>query len=528
VTEQELTDAKYLGILEAAPDALIAIDASGRIVLATAQTERMLGYHRDELLGREVEILVPERLRRQHVSHRDHYIDNAQTRPMGAGKQLMAQRKDGSQFPADISLSSLDTPDGRLVAAAIRDASERLAAQAEHDRLKTLAEQQRMASRLQQTQRLESLGQLAGGVAHDFNNLLAVIINYAAFVAEEIEQAANIEPDRWVPVARDVQQIQRAAERGIALTHQLLAFGRREVARPRVLSINSLVREVQQMLGRSLGEHVQVDVALSDDLWPVRADPGQLGQVLVNLAVNARDAMPSGGTLSLETDNTMVGDEATNLQPGRYVRIRVSDTGAGMAPEVAAHAFEPFFTTKPKGQGTGLGLATVYGIVTEAGGDVQIASEADHGTCFTLLLPATEDRLADTEAQPAERRRGGGETVLVVEDEPAIREVTRRILCRHGYDVIMSDDGSDAIHQAKTRSEPIHLLLTDVVMPQVLGKDVSEAVRAVRPETKVLYMSGYARPVLAGTGTLDAGVTLLEKPFSEAALLAAVRDALDA
>jgi CheY-like chemotaxis protein len=325
-----------------------------------------------------------------------------------------------------------------------------------------------------------------------------------------------------------VEQIQRAADRGITLTHQLLAFGRREVARPRLISLNQVINEVHRMLGRSLGEHVELRSTLAEDLWPVKADPAQFEQVLVNLAVNARDAMPGGGSIMFTTDNVVLAEPTASRAGGRYVRLRVTDTGGGMPPDVAARAFEPFFTTKPKGEGTGLGLATVYGIVTESGGDVQISSEPGRGTSFILLLPATEGPLHTDEPVALARRGSSGETVLICEDEPAIREVTRRILARHGYDVILAEDGMDAIRLARSQEGPLDLLLTDVVMPQVLGKDVAEAIRAIRPTAKVLYMSGYARPVLAGTGTLEAGVNLLEKPFSEAVLLAAVREVLDA
>jgi CheY-like chemotaxis protein len=238
--------------------------------------------------------------------------------------------------------------------------------------------------------------------------------------------------------------------------------------------------------------------------------------------------MPGGGSITFTTDNVTIADATGNLPAGRYVRVRVADTGAGMPPDVLARAFEPFFTTKPKGEGTGLGLATVYGIVTESGGDVQISSEPAQGTCFILLLPATEGPLHTEEPSAIARRGSAGETVLICEDEPAIREVTRRLLARQGYQVLLAEDGMNAIRLARTVAGPLDLLLTDVVMPQMLGKDVAEAIRAVRPEVKVLYMSGYARPVLAGTGTLEAGVNLLEKPFSEAVLLEAVREVLDA
>jgi PAS domain S-box-containing protein len=527
IGERERAEAKFVGLLEAAPDAILGVNGQGEIVLLNAEAERTFGYSRRELVGQHIEVLVPDVVRGLHTKHREQYMEDPRRRPMGAGRQLTGRRKDGSEFPADISLSSVRTEDGVLVATVIRDVTDRLEALAERERLKAQAERQRLESRLQQTQRLESLGQLAGGVAHDFNNLLAVIVNYSAFVAEEIEMAAVSDPERWHTVARDMQQIQRATDRGIALTHQLLAFGRREVVRPRVLSLNAVVKNVEELLVRSIGEHVQLATELAPGLWPVKADPGQLEQVLVNLAVNARDAMPGGGTLTIDTSN--FGESAPGaLTPGRFVRMGVRDTGMGMPKDVIARAFEPFYTTKPKGEGTGLGLATVYGIVKQAGGDVHINSEPGRGTTFSVLLPVTEEAPVDAVEAPATGPLPGrGETVLVVEDEPAIREVTRRILGRNGYHVLMTETPLDALEQAGRHDGEIDLLLTDVVMPKMLGKDVAERVRALRPSVKVLYMSGYARPVLANSGTLEPGVTLLEKPFSEVVLLSAVRQVLD-
>jgi nitrogen-specific signal transduction histidine kinase/CheY-like chemotaxis protein len=391
-----------------------------------------------------------------------------------------------------------------------------------------------MEARLQQVQRLESLGQLAGGVAHDFNNLLGVILNYASFVEEEIAVEAGRSTDgRWAPVSRDVEQIRRAAERATDLTHQLLAFGRREIVRPRVLNLNGVVRDVELLLVRTLGEHIELACDLAPDVCPVLADPGQLEQVLVNLAVNARDAMPSGGRLTIHTGNHSVDEDyaATRpgLKPGRYARLRVSDTGAGIPRDVLERVFEPFFTTKPKGEGTGLGLATVYGIITQAAGHTQMHSEPGLGTTFTALLPAT-DRQPEQGEQTAAATGGdgGGETILVVEDEPALREVTQRILARNGYQVITAATGNQALDLARDQGHDIDLLITDVIMPQMLGKEVAERLAASRPGIRILYMSGYAHPVLASQGTLAAGVRLIEKPFSESALLARVREALDA
>ena len=410
ITAQQRADARFRGLLEAAPDAMVCVDAGGRIVLVNAQTERLFGYRRDELAGQPVEILVPDAIKASHPEHRAAYVADPRPRQMGAGLELAGRRRDGSTFPAEISLSAIDTGEGILVSAAVRDVSERLELQAERERLKTQAERDRLERQLHQSQRLESLGQLAGGVAHDFNNLLAVISNYAAFVAEEI--ASQTPQDQWRVVREDIGQIQRAAERAAGLTHQLLAFARRDVIQPRVLNLNHVIEGVEQLLLRTLGEHVELSTDLAAGLGPVLADPGQIEQVLVNLAVNARDAMPGGGKLIVATASAEVDtDHAASrvgLVPGRYNSLKVSDTGTGMPQEVIDRAFEPFFTTKPSGEGTGLGLATVYGIITQLGGYVQIYSEPGLGTTFTILLPADQParhRGTPGAAGPPGRRR---------------------------------------------------------------------------------------------------------------------------
>jgi len=531
VGERLRAEETFRGLLEAAPDAMVGVTTEGRIALVNAQTERLFGYHRDELVGQPVEILVPEYARDVHPAHRLRYITDPAPRPMGAGMQLAARRKDGSEFPAEISLSSFRTEEGLLVSAAIRDVSERLAARAERERLKAAAERERLEAQLHQSQRLESLGQLAGGIAHDFNNLLAVMLNYASFVAEELGTATDAGDDRWCPACQDIAQVIRAGERATALTHQLLAFGRREVVRPRVLDLNTVVLEVKQLLQRTLGEHIQLAPALTHDLWHVLADPGQIEQVLVNLAVNSRHAMPGGGTLSIITGNVTVTDATAlpGVQPGRYVELQVADTGAGMPPEVRDRVFEPFFTTKPKGEGSGLGLATVYGIITQAEGHAVIQSTVGAGTTFTALLPVTDQAPGKIEEpHVATEARHGNENILVVEDEDALREVTRRILTRNGYHVAVAASGPEALKLAEHSSEHFDLLLSDVIMPHMLGSELAVRIRELRPEIRVLYMSGYAQPVLASQGTLDLGVTLVEKPFSEAILLRRVREVLEA
>ena len=379
-----------------------------------------------------------------------------------------------------------------------------------------------------QAQRLESLGQLAGGVAHDFNNLLAVILNYVSFVSEDVSAAAATagpDPARHLESASaDLAQIKEAAERAAGLTHQLLVFARRDVIRPQVIDLGTVITAVEEMLRRTIGEHVELVISLAGDLWPILADPGQLEQVLVNLAVNARDAMPEGGTLTIDTANVTVDADTiaggSMARKGRNVRLRVSDTGTGIPADVAQHVFEPFFTTKPDGSGTGLGLATVYGILTQAGGNIRIYSEPGHGTTFTITLPVTAEAAIQVAKPMPYQRAPKGETVLIVEDEEALREVTRRIFTRNGYKVITAANGPEALRIAGDHPGEIHLLVTDVVMPQMLGKEVAEKMRLIKPEIEVVFMSGYARPVLASQGRLDPGVALVEKPFSEADLLA--------
>jgi signal transduction histidine kinase/CheY-like chemotaxis protein len=395
-----------------------------------------------------------------------------------------------------------------------------------------VTERERLAHHLAQTQRLESLGQLAGGVAHDFNNLLSVILNYSLFVKEELAGAIADGDGHLSAAQADLEEIERAAQRAAGLTHQLLAFARREVVHPEVISLNDVVGETEQLLRRTLGEHIELTRILSEDPWPIVADPGQMEQVLVNLAVNARGAMPTGGALVIETANLSVDESYASsrpgLVPGRYVRLRVSDTGTGMDPVTIEHAFEPFFTTKPKGQGTGLGLATVYGIVTQSGGHAQLYSEPGVGTTCSIMLPATEQEAERRAPTSADEPGGHGELVLLVEDEDGIREVARRILERRGYQVITAADGYDAIEVARDHDIPIDLLITDVIMPHMLGKDVAEKVLELRPATRVMYMSGYAEPILGAGEAIPAGMVLLEKPFTEHLLLTKAREALDA
>jgi PAS domain S-box-containing protein len=518
-------------MIEAAPDALVCVAADGLIVLVNAETVRLYGYPREELIGQPVELLVPDHLRAEHEQHRARYLADPWPRPMGLGMQLSGRRRDGHVFPAEISLAAIAIDGDLLTMASIRDITERLAAQAERERLQSEAEQDKAVIRSHQAQRLEALGQLAGGVAHDFNNLLAVILNYASFAAQDLTATGSDWPTQRETARHDLEQVTRAAERAADLTRQLLALGRREVVRPQVLDVNAVVNEVNEILRRTIGEHIHLETSLASDLWPVMADPGQLEQVLVSLAANARDAMPEGGTLTIETSNIVVDEESiaggSKAQPGRNVRLRISDTGIGMTRDVLDHAFDPFYTTKDVGAGAGLGLATAYGIVTQVGGQIQAWSEPGAGTTFTVTIPATTQARGSKHTVEAYRRASAGETILVVEDEPALREVTRRILCRNGYRVITAENGPEALKVARDHPGDIHLLVTDVIMPQMLGKKVAEEIRQIRPGVGVLFMSAYARPVLAAQGRLDPDVALLEKPFSEADLVSMAGLVLD-
>jgi signal transduction histidine kinase/ActR/RegA family two-component response regulator len=384
--------------------------------------------------------------------------------------------------------------------------------------------------RLRQAERMESLGQLVGGVAHDFNNLLNVIGCYSDLIAEEIAGLAG-QDARLGSVLEDVEQVRDAGQRAARLTRQLLIFARNDVVHPEVLSLNDIIAGLEQLLRRTLGEHINLTVIPADDLWPVKADAGQLEQVLVNLAVNARDAMPDGGKLTIDTANITVdeayADGRPGLEPGRYARLRVSDTGVGMPPEVIARVFEPFFTTKSAGKGTGLGLATFYGIITGAGGYPQIYSEPGFGTTITGLLPATSEEATRSAAPPAAAPRGRGETILLVEDEAGLKDLASRLLTKNGYHVRAASAAAEAPGIAGDTGQPIDLLLTDVVMPELLGNEVARLVRAIRPALPVLYMSGYSQPVLDTHGAFANQIDLLEKPFTEATLLTRVRRAID-
>jgi PAS domain S-box-containing protein len=521
--------AAHIALLELAPDAIFARDAERRITFWNRGAESTYGFTREEALG-----LAPRDLLRTEYPIPLEEIERLVTDNGAWEGDLVQHTKDDRRLVVESRWAAQYDQDRRLTGLleVNRDITARLESEASLRKLESEAERERLQNQLHQAQRLESLGQLAGGIAHDFNNLLAVIINYAEFIASDIDAAAEKDGQkRWRSTREDVEQIRLAGGKAAHLTHQLLAFARREVVQPEVVDVNDIVSDVEQLLRRTLGEHIELDSSLATNLHTVLVDPGQLEQILVNLAVNARDAMPDGGTLRIDTANIDVDEEYAasrpELTPGPYVRLRVSDTGAGMSRETIRRAFDPFFTTKPPGQGTGLGLATVYGIVKQAGGRSQIYSEPDVGTTFTALLPATGQAAAPASAPVDSPVRRGEETILLVEDEPALREVTRRILRGAGYQVIVAENGPEALQAVDQHTGQIDLVLSDVIMPQMPGPELARQLLAQRPSIRVLLMSGFAQPILDSGGHLDAGMTLIEKPFSGPSLLAKIAQIIE-
>jgi hypothetical protein len=628
-------------LLETLPDAIVAVDRNGIIVQVNSQAQELFGYKRDELIGQKVEMLVPESYRPQHHNHRANFAHAPKTRRMGADLELYGRRRNGSEFPVEISLSPVATEDGMLVLSAIRDISDRkrmaeelrraseelhrrtveqlgenrarlasiidssedailskdlngvitswnrgaehiygytseeaigkhislltpgdhtaeiskilgqiaLGETVEHhesvrvtkdgrqlnvsisvsplrdasDKIvgasviaRDITAQKRSEGQLRQAQKMEAIGRLAGGVAHDFNNILGIINACTEFLRDRIDPAA--EPSLYV------ENIRKASERGRALTKQLLAFSRTSAIQPRVLDLNERLRDISKLLRPLLGDDVEILIVPRSASAVVEADPGQLDQIVVNLAVNARDAMPHGGKFILETGavsfDEAFADQNQAMRPGKYILLAVSDTGHGMDEATMSRIFEPFFTTKDKGKGTGLGLATVYGIVKQSAGHILVYSEPGHGTTFKIYLPSADHKIrlgskVEVETVGPERQA----TILLVEDDEIMRSLTRQLLQEHGYTVVEADDGKSALEWAESHPQPVDLLLTDVVMRRMSGPELVERLHPSRPTLKVVYMSGYTGELIAEREMLQRGITLLEKPFSRTALL---------
>ena len=491
-------------ITDTAPDPVIAADASGRITHANPAAERAFGWPAAALVGQPLTVLIPERL------HAAHATALARVRA-GAGQrdrtlELAGQRRDGTEFPAEVALGAAGAGPDRHITAVVRDVSARKALEAQ----------------LRQAQKMEAVGRLAGGIAHDFNNLLTAILGYVALARPRVGADATL--------AADLDEVRRAGERAADLTRQLLAFSRKQVLQPRVVDLGAHLHDMERLLARVLGEDIRLVRDVPETLGRVRVDPGQLHQVVVNLAVNARDAMPQGGTLTLAAADVSV--DAARAAPlalpaGRYVELRVTDTGVGMDAATQARLFEPFFTTKGPDRGTGLGLSTVYGIAAQSGGGVEVTSAPGAGTTFRVLLPRADHSVAP-DAPPAPPPASGSETILVVEDEPAIRRVVIRALAAQGYTVLEAANAAAALAVADTHVGALDLLLTDVVMPGDSGALLAARLRAQRPAMRVLFMTGYPREALAPHGVVPEDVALMPKPFTPEALQLRVRAVLDA
>lgn len=636
-------------LLEAIPDAIVAVDRDGTIIQANSQVQVLFGYSRSELMGKKVEMLVPERFRDHHHDHRRGFAESPKIRRMGAGLDLHGRRRDGSEFPVEISLSPVSVEGGTVVLSAIRDISDRKRIEQElrqaHAELtqktaeqigdyrarlasivdssedaiigKTLdgtittwnkgaqriygytpdevigrsisilaptdrpdeipeilrkialgestehyesvrvtkdgrrlnvsisvsplrdvnsaiigasaiardiTAQRRAEDQLRQAQKMEAIGRLAGGVAHDFNNVLGIINACTEFLRDRIDPAT--EPSTYV------ENIKKATDRGAALTRQLLAFSRKQVVKPVVLDLNDRLKEMAKLLRPLMGDDVEILIVPRRQSAIVEADPGQLDQIVMNLAVNARDAMPGGGRLIVETDvvelDKHFADQHQTLNPGKYVMLAVSDTGIGMDKATLTRVFEPFFTTKEPGKGTGLGLSTVYGIAQQSGGHVWVYSEPGRGTTFKIYLPSAEDRLGSSLPAKAEAviPKPQGKTILLVEDDEIMRSLTSKLLQEHGYIVAAMQDGKSGLAWAEANPDRTDLLLTDVVMPGMSGPELADRLSHSNPKLKVVYMSGYTGELMASHEGLRHGI-LIEKPFARTVLLQALHKALE-
>ncbi len=509
LTEQALriSEARFRNLFEHVMEGVHQSTGDGRLLLVNPAFVRMLGYESEaEALAldfaRDIYVAPEERATFLHTLHEKGEVRNVEAR---------FKRKDGRVITV--------LRNARVV----RD--EQGAALYYEGTVVDITERKHLEEQLRQSQKMAAIGQLAGGIAHDFNNVLTVIQGYGELLIQAFDDRDPRKPD--------VQEIITSADRTAALTRQLLAFSRKQILEPRVLDLRAVVADLDQMLRRLIGEDIELATLQSSELGRVKADRSQIEQVLMNLAINARDAMSAGGKLTIETMDVDLDEEYArqhvSVRPGPHVLLAVSDTGSGMDAETLSHIFEPFFTTKEQGKGTGLGLSMVYGIVKQSGGNIWVYSEPGRGTTFKIYLPRVEEAVEEVEPDLAQPRlMGGSETVLLVEDEEGIRKVVCRVLRPKGYTVLEAQDPNNGLALSAAHPDPIHLLITDIVLPQMSGAALADRIVQERPGTKVLYMSGYTDNAIVHHGLLDRGKVFLQKPFTPATILRKVREVLDA
>ncbi|NNK78958.1 MAG: PAS domain S-box protein [Litoreibacter sp.] len=513
VTEENLAlkslaerEARLSAILKTAPEAVILADAKGRIEGFSPAAEEMFGYEIDEIFGRSINLLMPEPERSRHDGYMKHYLRTGEKRIIGVGREIEAMRKDGTRIPVLITVAEFRANDQRYFTAFLRD----------------LTDEVRRRNALQQAQKMEAVGQMTGGLAHDFNNLLTIIIGNLELLEMRVRDAGN---------RKLLSEVLGAANMGAELTSQLLAFSRKQTLERSNVDLNALVRAMEPLLRRTLGAAIDIHLKLADDLSAALSDPGLLESAVLNLVLNARDAMPEGGRLTIEARDVALDEAYTStqadLEPGPYVALSVSDSGFGMSPEVIEHAFEPFFTTKGPRRGSGLGLSMVYGFAKQSKGHAWIESEPDQGTTVTLYLPvATEEEpVAPTGASRCPK--GGGELILVVDDDPAVRKLTVMRLKELDYTVVDAEGGAEAIAMLRNNNA-IDLVLSDVVMPGPLnGFDVAEQAQAIRPDIKILLVTGFEKEANGRLGRAAEESRILRKPYGLNDLAVSLRDLLD-
>jgi PAS domain S-box-containing protein len=501
----EVAETKYQTLMQHANDAIFIVDPAGVVMEVNRQAEAMLGRPGTEMVGHRYTDFVGPTSHDDAVAHFQQLLNDGTVH----AHDIHMQHSDGRQVCADLSASLVPIRGEPVVLAIARDVTER----------------NRLERQFQQAQKMEAIGQLAGGVAHDFNNLLTAILGYSELLLQTFPEDDGRR--------QDVEEIQKAGQSASSLTRQLLAFSRKQILEPVVLDLNAVVANLHRMARRLIGEDIEIITHLDPALGRVKADAGQIEQVFLNMAVNARDAMPAGGTLTIETGNVELDESYVGTHPGAapgpHVVLALSDTGHGMDEQTQSHLFEPFFTTKEKGKGTGLGLATVYGIVKQSGGSIRVYSEVGHGTTFRVYFPRVEGvAVSLVSARSPVQPPTGTETILLAEDSSGLRKLARKVLERYGYTVLDAPNGDEALQICERHQGAIHLLLTDVVMPGMSGRALADRVTSLHPATKVLYTSGYTDSAIVHHGVLAAGTAFLQKPYAPEALARKVRDVLDA